>query len=161
LIRDLKTQRQKYPKWKPEWGTFKFAHTHPELSNSGMEGVVAMALARLDREKPLSVKDLDSPKVQQVLKEIQESVEFYGESMGFLGTSMGNRGPSKISATILYESEVIKLNSREGVKDRVQAIYPVDGTFYSDHPIGVVQREWVTQDHKDAAEKYIAFLLED
>jgi Ca-activated chloride channel homolog len=39
------------------------------------------------------------------------------------------------------------------------AIYPKEGTFWSDHPVGVVEREWVTADHRAAAQDYISFLL--
>src|SRR5262245_11369621 len=42
----------------------------------------------------------------------------------------------------------------------VVAIYPKEGTFLSDHPVGIVHREWVTPAHREAAEKYMAFLLE-
>src|SRR5260221_11303639 len=42
----------------------------------------------------------------------------------------------------------------------VVAIYPKEGTFWSDHPVGVVEREWVTPAHREAADAYIKFLLD-
>src|SRR5262249_51014736 len=45
--------------------------------------------------------------------------------------------------------------------DEVVAIYPKEGTFWSDHPLSVVQRPWVTDAHKKAAEAYAEFLLQD
>src|SRR5207247_871078 len=39
------------------------------------------------------------------------------------------------------------------------AIYPREGTFWSDHPVGIVQRDWVTAEHKEAAKMYIDYLL--
>jgi Ca-activated chloride channel family protein len=41
----------------------------------------------------------------------------------------------------------------------VVAIYPREGTFWSDHPVGVVNRAWVTPERKEAAQIYIAYLL--
>jgi Ca-activated chloride channel family protein len=41
----------------------------------------------------------------------------------------------------------------------VVAIYPKEGTFWSDHPAGVVEREWVTASHRDAAKIYLDYLL--
>nr|MDP9122660.1 VWA domain-containing protein [Acidobacteriota bacterium] len=38
-------------------------------------------------------------------------------------------------------------------------IYPKEGTFWSDHPVGIVEREWVTPEHRQAAEVYIRYLL--
>src|SRR5262249_11189084 len=39
------------------------------------------------------------------------------------------------------------------------AIYPKEGTFWSDHPVGVVNRDWVTEEHKAAAKVYVDFLM--
>ncbi len=41
------------------------------------------------------------------------------------------------------------------------AVYPKEGTFWSDHPVGVVQRDWVTDEHKQAAQLYVDYLLQD
>jgi Ca-activated chloride channel family protein len=41
----------------------------------------------------------------------------------------------------------------------VVAIYPREGTFWSDHPAGLVNRPWVTPERKEAAQIYIAYLL--
>jgi Ca-activated chloride channel family protein len=41
----------------------------------------------------------------------------------------------------------------------IVAIYPKEGTFYSDHPVGVVERDWVKPEHKEAAKLYIDYLL--
>src|SRR5262249_17869762 len=41
----------------------------------------------------------------------------------------------------------------------VVAVYPKEGTFWSDHPVGIVQRDWVTPEHREAAQKYIDFLM--
>src|SRR5262249_57904047 len=44
------------------------------------------------------------------------------------------------------------------LRDPLVAIYPKEGTFWSDHPIGVVQRDWVSDEHKEAARVYIDYL---
>ncbi len=147
------------PKGKPEWGSFKFAHTHPQLSNSGLLGVIAMVYAQADSSRPLRVEDLQKKEVRKLISEIQSSVLFYGESTGFLGNTMLLRGPNNISATVLYESEVIRINESKNCPEPVVAIYPREGTFWSDHPVGIVQRPWVSPAHREAAEKYVAFLL--
>jgi Ca-activated chloride channel family protein len=147
-------------KGKKEWGPFKFAHTHPQLSNSGLLGVIAMVYAQSDSSRPLKVEDLSNPDVRQLISQIQGSVLFYGESTGFLGNTMLARGPNNISATVLYESEVLRINQDKKCPEPLMAVYPREGTFWSDHPVGVVQRPWVTPAHKEAAEKYISFLLD-
>jgi Ca-activated chloride channel family protein len=42
----------------------------------------------------------------------------------------------------------------------VVAIYPKEGTFWSDHPVGIVEREWVTPAHREAAKVYVQYLLQ-
>lgn len=142
-----------------EWGRFKFAHTHPELSNSGLLGVLAIAYARTDTSQALKADDFKKPDIRSLMAEIQSSVLFYGESTGFLGNSLISRGPAKLSAAILYESEVIRLNKARKRPERLVAIYPAEGTFWSDHPAGIVHGSWVTPVHREAAQKYLDFLF--
>jgi Ca-activated chloride channel family protein len=110
-----------------EWGRFKFAHTHPELSNSGLLGVLAIAYARADSSRALSADDFKKPDIR--------------------------------SAAILYESEVIRLNKTRKRPEQLVAIYPAEGTFWSDHPAGLVRGPWVTPVHREAAQKYLDYLL--
>jgi Ca-activated chloride channel homolog len=39
------------------------------------------------------------------------------------------------------------------------AVYPKEGTFWSDHPVGIVQRSWVTPERQEGAKLYIDYLL--
>jgi len=67
-------------------------------------------------------------------------------------------GPQYLSAAVLYESMVIE-SYGQNLQFPVVAIYPKEGTFWSDHPIGIVNRDWVTPAHKEAAQIYIKYLL--
>ena len=69
-------------------------------------------------------------------------------------------GPQYLSAAVLYESMVVESYSEQNMPFPVVAIYPKEGTFWSDHPIGVVDREWVTPEHREAAKIYIQYLLD-
>ena len=42
-----------------------------------------------------------------------------------------------------------------GWSDVLGLVYPKEGTFWSDHPVGIVDREWVTPERREAAEIYI------
>jgi Ca-activated chloride channel family protein len=41
------------------------------------------------------------------------------------------------------------------------AIYPKEGAFWTRHPVGIPEEAWVTPIKRMAAERYIAYLLED
>ncbi|MBS0659361.1 MAG: VWA domain-containing protein [Verrucomicrobia bacterium] len=145
-----------------QWGRFKFGHTHPEYSNSGLISVLAEAYAATGKREGLNAEALAQPSVRQTLLGIEQSVVHYGSSTGFFARKMFANGPAYLSAAVLYENNVIEANDAQRYPDLafpVVAIYPKEGTFWSDHPIGVVEREWVTAEHRDAARQYIDFLL--
>lgn len=145
----------------PEWGKFKFGHTHPEYSNSGLIAVLAEVYAGAGKTSKLSLSDVQKPETGAFLGAIEQAVVHYGSSTGFFGKRMFAGGPTYLSAAVLYENMVIE--SYKGGKGSgafpVVAIYPKEGTFWSDHPVGVVQREWVTAEHAEAAKVYRDYLL--
>jgi len=143
----------------PQWGKFKFGHTHPEFSNSGLISLFAEAYAASGKPAGLSLKDLEKPQTRQFLSVVEQSVVHYGSSTGFFGRKMFSNGPEYLSAAVLYESMVVESRSQPDLPMPVVAIYPKEGTFWSDHPIGVVDREWVTPEHREAAKIYIQYLL--
>jgi len=142
----------------PQWGRFRFGHTHPEYSNSGIISLIAETYAGAGKQRGLTLADVADPKTGQYLEEIEKAIVHYGRSTGFFGRKMFSTGPEYLSAAVLYENMVIESCDKEGLPFPVVAIYPKEGTFYSDHPIGIVDRDHVTADHRAAAEKYIAFL---
>jgi Ca-activated chloride channel family protein len=143
----------------PEWGAFKLGHTHPEHSNSGLISVLAEVYAASGKVQGLTAADLNNPQVASTLDGIEGAVVHYGSSTGFFADRMFDSGPSYLSAAVLYESSVADSYSRQTPTDLpVVAVYPREGTFWSDHPIGIVQRDWVKDEHREAAKLYINYL---
>lgn len=146
----------------PQWGRFKLAHTHPEFSNSGLMSVLALAYAGAGKTEGLTVEDLAKPETRDFIARVEKSVEFYGQSTGFLKETLVERGPDGIHAGVLYESSVFEANdpaAKDKPAEPLVAIYPREGTLISQHPAGIVERDWVTPDHRKAAEGYIEFLM--
>jgi len=144
----------------PEWGRFKFGHTHPEYSNSGIISVLAEAYAGAGKNRVLKMKDVEKTKTQEFIKVIEQSVIHYGRSTGFFSRKLFNHGSDLLSAVVLYENMVIEsYASKYELEQPVVAIYPKEGTFWSDHPIGIVERDWVEPKHRAAAQIFINYLL--
>lgn len=143
----------------PQWGKFKFGHTHPEYSNSGLISLFAEAYAASGKAAGLKSADLEKPQTRQFVAGVEQSVVHYGSSTGFFGRKMFANGPEYLSAAVLYESMVVESYSESALAFPVVAIYPKEGTFWSDHPVGIVEREWLTPEHREAAKAYIQFLL--
>jgi Ca-activated chloride channel family protein len=149
-------------KGKGQWGAFKFGHTHPDYSNSGLITLLAELYAGSGKDE-LTAADVTDPKTAQFMHDVEKSVVHYGSSTGFFAKKMFANGPQYLSAAVLYESSVIESYGPD-YKDKpfpVVAVYPKEGTFWSDHPVGVVQRDWVDDEHKEAAQLYIDYLLKE
>ncbi len=148
----------------PEWGEFKFGHTHPEFSNSGVTSVLAEAYAGAGKTADLTSADLQDPAVQDFMGQVEKSVIHYGRSTGFFALQLFERGPSYLSATVLYENLIVEQETKrlagESFQLPVVAIYPKEGTFWSNHPYAVVNAPWVSDIEREAALDFEAFLLD-
>lgn len=151
----------------PEFGAFKFGHTHPLFSNSGLLCILAETYAATGKKADLSAADLKNPAVAQYIDDIESSVVHYGESTGFFGTRLYEDGPRFLSAAVLYENMVVQSygqpphvssDGQAAPFPPLVAIYPSEGTFWSDHPVGIVERPWVDAEHREAARQYIDYL---
>lgn len=144
----------------PEWGVFRFGHTHPEFSNSGLISLLAEVYAAVGKTGGLTLADVARPDTARFVGGIESAVVHYGSSTGFFGKKMLAGGPGYLSAAVLYESVVVEAAATpSGLPFPVVAIYPKEGTFWSDHPVGIVDRPWVTPERRDAARVYIDYLL--
>ncbi len=159
----------------PEWGPFLLGKTNPNFSTSGLSALIAQAYANTGKTEDLTVEDLDRPEVAQAARDIESSVVHYGDTtLTFLNNMYraDQRGNSLTyaSAVAVEEKSVIDYNSGnpDGVLDpgeeprppRVPlvAIYPEEGTLFSDNPLITLDAEWVSQDEADAAAAFIDFV---
>jgi Ca-activated chloride channel homolog len=145
-----------------EWGSFKFGHTHPTFSNSGTLSVLAEAYAALGQTRGLTQEALAKPKVAPFMESIEQSVVHYGKSTGFFSEKMLTRGPSFLSAAVLYENLVVDSYTRPEFAQRdldLVCVYPKEGTFWIDNPYYVLDAPWSDAAHREAALLFRDFLL--
>lgn len=136
----------------------KMAHTDPRLSNSGfMATIMAISAASGVLCKDLSMIDLTNPQNQQWLKEFESSAVLYGKSTGFLGKYMKSEGPDTLNVAFLYENLIFDI-SNDNTEDKVIAVYPEEGTLYSDHPFCILNADWITPEQREVAEAFLEFL---
>ncbi len=148
----------------PEWGPFKFGHTHPAYSNSGIVSIIAETYAGLGKQHGLTEADLKSPELLKFMADVESSVIHYGTSTGFFADRMFTNGPSYLSAAVMYENLVVAQETKrlagQSSQIPVVAIFPKEGTFWSNHPYVVLDAPWVTAEQKEAADVFQAFLLD-
>lgn len=148
----------------PEWGQFKFGHTHPAYSNSGIVSIIAETYAGLNKQRGLTEADLQTPELMKFVSAVESSVIHYGTSTGFFADRMFGNGPSYLSAAVMYENLIVEQETKrlggQSAQIPVVAIYPKEGTFWSNHPYVVLNASWVTAEQKDAAGVFETFLLD-
>src|SRR5215469_10249037 len=66
----------------PDWGLFKFGHTHPNQSNSGLMTIVLAAYSFHHKTKDLTVRDVVSADFQQYLESLERSTTGLSNSTG-------------------------------------------------------------------------------
>lgn len=144
----------------PEWGAFKFGHTHPLYSNSGAIALLAASYAGSGKTRDLTKEDV--VRAAPFVKRVQNGVVHYGRSTGFFAEAMFTRGPAYLSAAVLYENLVVESAQDPRYRAKpfpVVAVYPREGTFWSDHPYAVLDLPRVGAEVREAAELFRRFLM--
>jgi Ca-activated chloride channel family protein len=145
----------------PEWGAFKFGQTNPQFSTSGLSATVAEYLVAAGKREGLTLADVERPANRAFVRDIQRSVVHYGDTTLFFAEQMAERGPQYVSAVAMEEVTLLDYNLRlrQG-GPKLVAIYPKEGTFFSDNPLIVPQADWVDAERRAAAQVVREFLIE-
>ncbi len=159
----------------PEWGPFRLGKTNPNYSTSGLNFTIAEYYAATGKTRGLTTEDLQRPEAVDFARNVESAVVHYGDiTMTFLNnwfaTDVRGTSLTYASAVAVEEKSVIdynlgnpdgELSPGEVPRDpRVPlvAIYPSEGTLYSDNPFIILDTEWVTPEQKAAArvfEEYV------
>jgi hypothetical protein len=124
---------------KPEWGHFKFGHTDPSKSNSGLLALVLMAYDYAGKERGLEVRDIMTAEFQQWLARFERGVARPGGSLthstGTLMKEMILRGPSQFDVLMVYENLAIDyLKAAQGRWGELFVVYP-ERNMWNEHPL--------------------------
>jgi Ca-activated chloride channel family protein len=144
----------------PEFGSFKYVHTNPDFSTSGLSAVVAEYYAATGKKEGLTESDVRSSKARQIVRDIERSIVHYGDTTLFIADQMRANGPGYASAVAMEEVTLLDFNKRRGPQPKLVALYPPEGTFYSDNPFIVLNAPWVSSAQRAAARRFGDFLAE-
>jgi Ca-activated chloride channel homolog len=141
---------------KPQFGPFKYVHTNPDFSTSGLSAVAASYYAAAGKKEGLT--EADVAQARDRVRRLERSIVHYGDTTLFIADEMRKRGLGYASAVAMEEITLLEYNSRAGDGERLVAIYPEEGTFFSDNPLITLQGDWVTPAQKQAAKVFADFL---
>jgi Ca-activated chloride channel family protein len=142
---------------KPQFGAFKYVHTNPDYSTSGLSAVAASYYAAVDKREGLT--EADVARGRERVRRLEQSIVHYGDITSFIESEMHKHGLGYASAAAMEETTLIHFNRNAGDGARLVAVYPEEGTFVSDNPLITLQGDWVSPEEKRAAAvfaKYVA-----
>jgi len=147
-----------------------YGHASPTISSTGLSSAIstyyACARANGFTDRRLSLDAARSDATQDCVREIEQLVRHYSDSTEDFLEYIA-RGPEYLDMLALEETDLICLNrgARQGDRvcnrpqERLVAIYPEEGTFWHEHPFGVVNADWVTDAQREAARTFTQFVL--
>jgi Ca-activated chloride channel homolog len=159
----------------PQWGPFRLGKTNPNFSTSGLAALLAQLYAATDKTEDLSLEDLNDPGVTAFARDIESSVVHYGDTtLTYLNNwyAADQRGTALTytSAAAVEEKSVIDYNTGNPdgdlapgeeprpPRERLVAIYPEEGTLFSDNPLFVLDAPWVDEQQTEGARQFIEFV---
>jgi Ca-activated chloride channel family protein len=159
---DLAADPQGWGKYgHPEWGEFKFGHSHPSYSNVGLLIMSALVYDTLGSTSGLTPDNVKSAGVIEAFENVEFHTYHYGVQSRDLIALMARRGPEYLHAVTTSEAEALKSNRDLGDQLRfpLAFIFPAKGTFWTEQPYCTLDAEWVTAEQKEAARLYRDYLL--
>jgi Ca-activated chloride channel family protein len=160
-VLDLATSNQGWAKYgKPQYGKFKLVHTNPDFSTSGLSAVVAEYYAATGKKEGLTERDIANGAARKKVKDIEQSIVHYGDTTLFIADQMRKNGPGYASAVAMEEATLLEFNKNRAGQPKLIAIYPEEGTFYSDNPYIVLDAPWVKPEQREGAQAFQKFLAE-
>ena len=114
-------------------------HTNPDFSTSGLSAVVAEYYAATGKKEGLHRGRRDRlAGARDIVRDIEQSIVHYGDTTLFIADQMRKEGPGYASAVAMEEVTLLDFNRNRGRQPRLVALYPPEGTFYSDNPFIVL-----------------------
>ena len=144
---------------------FKWSHASTKHA-SGLLAVLAEFYAGASLTRGLTVDAATDPVTLQYVQAVEGTVRFYGENEDQVVTRLREEGRNFLDLFVAQERVVIDWN-RQNAGDRLVAIYPAEGTLWTDHPLALLelgQREGeptVTANQRRTYQAFAEFLSGD
>lgn len=159
----------------PEWGPFKLGKTNPNFSTSGLSATIAIYSAATGSTDPLTLDDVASPDVVDFVRGVEQATVHYGDTTltfleNMLREDLNGRPLSYASAVAVEEVSVIAYNRGDPADTGeastppnvpLVAIYPQEGTLFSDNPAYILDADWVDDVERRGAEAFREFVVDD
>jgi len=145
--------------------TVFYGHTDPFISSTGLSTLIATYYAAARETgftgRRLSADVVEDEAVRDGVRRIETLIRHYSRRTTEFKNYIA-QGPDYLDFVALEENDLIAIN--RGLTDyqppeRLVALYPKEGTFYHEHPFGIVNANWVTEEQRAAARVFADYVL--
>jgi len=122
---------------------------------------VAEYYAATGKKEGLTEAEVAGSAARRKVKDIERSIVHYGDTTLFIADQMRRNGPGYASAVAMEEVTLLDFNRRRGSQPPLVALYPPEGTFYSDNPFVIVDAPFNSRAEKAGAREFQKYLEEE
>ncbi len=142
-----------------------YGHTDPYVSSTALSTLIAefYASARANgfTERSLTIDEVRDAEVQDGVREIEQLIRHYSSRTTEFREYIA-QGTDYLDFVALEENDLIYINQGKTSlqpPEKLVALYPKEGTFWHEHPMGIVNADWVTAEQREAARVFIEYML--
>jgi len=135
-----------------------FKWSHPSTSSaSGLLATLATFYAGAGKTRGLTVDDATAEQTLAYVTALEKTVRYYGEGELAVVQQVQEKGRAYLDAFVVQEQLVIHFNEQN--REKLVAIYPVEGTMWKDHPLVFLERPDTTTEQRQAYRSFSDFVL--
>ncbi len=147
--------------------TVYYGHTDPFISSTALSTLIAeyYAAARANgfTGARLTLDVVRDEAVRQGVRDIESLIRHYSSRTTEFRNYIA-QGPEYLDFVALEENDLIAINRgqteyKPPQGERLIALYPKEGTFWHEHPFGIVNADWVTAEQAEAARVFTQYML--
>jgi Ca-activated chloride channel family protein len=143
-----------------QFGPFKYVHTNPDFSTSGVEAVADSYYAFAGKREGLTNADVAN--AASSVKKVESAIVHYGDNTLFIEDQLKQHGQGYASAVAMEETTLLDFNRTQPAgAPKLVALYPAQGTFVSDDPYMTLNGPWVSASQRKGAGEFQKFLANE
>lgn len=117
-----------------------FKWNHPNTQHAtGLLATLAEFYAGAGLTRGLTAEIASQQSVLDYVRDVEATVRFYGEGEDVIVQRLAEEGRSFLDAFVAQEQTVIAWNQRRSADERLIALYPKEGTLWTDHPLALLE----------------------
>ncbi|MDQ7025234.1 MAG: VWA domain-containing protein [Anaerolineae bacterium] len=145
--------------------TVYYGHTDPYVSSTALSTLIAEYYASANANgftgRRLTMDVVQDETIQEGVRDIEQLIRHYSRRTTEFKNYIA-QGPDYLDFVALEENDLIAINRGQTdfqPPEQLVALYPKEGTFWHEHPFGIPNASWVSEEQRQAARNFADFVL--